>query len=601
MWEWNEKKWNTWRSWLESAGTRVKQWMEQGPEQGPEASVLGQRNRDIASSAMAVIFYVMFIAFTWQGIYMQSLAFFTGEDTGMPGNSEVIPAEQAGPAVWSVVWVLCAMTLYAFALANPHSEPERAGGQLLHQNLQGVGLPACRHLWTVPWWAQAALLFLFSYYIRLQVVALIGHDTMQVMDFERVFYVSLQDAPVFADVQGVNFYRAFPNWALHVKLLHLLNINFGGDPLTGIMCNVAVSSLSVVLLYLIVYFATNKDVFAVIAALIFGCWPFYLYYMILLTPDFNFVFLCLLSLLIIVVCHRFAKPLWMKTCLYGLSGIVLAIAGFFKSVDKILIIALLIAAVLAAVACGKFDRRRVLSALLVAAVFFAAWIGTGKVVYKEIEGYVGGNVNDNVAPYFMNVGMNYETSGQWSQDVLDEYLGAIKENNYDFKTVNAEMKEKLKDRVEILKHNMKADPETIWDFFGSKIEKGWSNNEGIRFIMQTIDPKNPLHDMGFYDKYYPQIQAYQVVVAFLMALGGAAALLTRERKIVLVCALMVFGFALLLLISEVQPRYKTVVFPFMSVVAAYGVYVVIQSAQLIILGGIKGLADKRNAEGEIAH
>lgn len=574
--------------------------------------------RDMISGAMAVIFYLMFAAFSWYVVYLKSLAFLTGEDTGIPGNPEVIPAKMIEPAVWSAVWVMAAIAAYAFFFANPDRRLGHAGERLSRQDLRGKRLRRRGHVWTLPWWIQMVLLFAFSWYIRMKVIELIGHDTIQIVDFERVFYVSLQDAPVFADVQGINFYQAFPNWALHVKLLHLLNINFGGTPLTGIMCNAVVSSLSVVLLYLVVYFATNKDAFAVISALIFSCWPFYLYYMILLTPDFNFVFLCLLGLLLIVVSYRFIKRLWLKACFYGAAGIVLSLAGFFKSVDKILIIALFIAAVLGAIACGRFHSKRVLSGLLVVVVFFTAWAGTSKLTYKMIEGYVGGPVNTNVAPYFMNVGMSVDTYGQWSQEVLDEYLGDIKETDYNFSLVNTRMKNRLDGRVQEVKDKLKADEELVqewkeeggkrpegtpkskWDFFDVKLQKAWANNEGIRFIMQTINKENPLYDTEFYDAYYAQIQAYQVVVAFLMTVGALAALLMRDRKAVLVCALMVFGFALLLLLSEVQPRYKTVVFPFMSVVAAYGIYAVIRPVQLMISTGLDRLmAGKLAKKAEI--
>ena len=38
----------------------------------------------------------------------------------------------------------------------------------------------------------------------------------------------------------------------------------------------------------------------------------------------------------------------------------------------------------------------------------------------------------------------------------------------------------------------------------------------------------------------------------------------------------------MLLLSEVQPRYKAVVYPFMAVVAAYGVYCIIQPIWLLL-------------------
>ena len=60
----------------------------------------------------------------------------------------------------------------------------------------------------------------------------------------------------------------------------------------------------------------------------------------------------------------------------------------------------------------------------------------------------------------------------------------------------------------------------------------------------------------------------------------------------MVSALMVFGFALLLLLSEVQPRYKTVVYPFMAVVSAYGIYCLIQPLWLMIRACYKKINHK---------
>ena len=567
-------------------------------------SIPHERLRDGISGVMAIAFFLLFLLFVWYGIYQKSLDFLSGADTGIPGNPEIIPQDMIEPAVKAVVRAFAVMTLYAFLFANPDQALGHAGERLSRQDLRTQKISGRRHLRTIPWWAQALILFAFSYWLRMKVIALIGQDTIQIMDFERVFYISLEDAPVFADVQGVNFYQAFPNWALHVKLLHLLNVNFGGTPLTGITWNAAAASLSAALLYLVVYFATEKDVFAVLSALIFTCWPFWLYYTILLTPDFNFVLLCLFGLLILVISYRFVSVTWLKVCLSAAAGIVLSLAGFFKSIDKILLIALGIVWVLSFIAYGRFDRKKALCGLLSVIVFFGAWAGTGRLVYRLIEDYVGGPVNRNVAPYFLNVGMNVDTYGQWSEEVLNEYLSGIRQTDYDFEQVNAQMQKNLERRVEEVKAKMKADgaqaadktdgtageePASRWDFFDVKLEKAWANNEGIRFIMQTINPGNPLYDIEFYETYYAQIQAYQVVAAFLMMAGGLCALLMRDRRIVMVSALMVFGFALLLLLSEVQPRYKTVVFPFMSVVAAYGIYGVLRPVQLMILTGFRKL------------
>jgi len=379
-------------------------------------------------------------------------------------------------------------------------------------------------------------------------------------------------------VQGINFYRAFPNWALYVKLIHCLNVHFGAVPLTGIMWNAIASTASVVLVYLIVYLASGKDVLAILSALLFSINPFYLYYEILLSPDFTFIFLCLGALLVFVSAWRFTKSIWIRLPAALVFGVTLALSSFFKSVDKVLIIALIIVLILQWIARGRFTKERAMKWAAIAAVFIVGYSATMSYSYNYIDNYVSGNSNRDVSPYFLNVGLNAEHGGQWSQEVLDVYLGLIREYDYDFDIINEKMKDHLDEVIEAQKLQVASgeNPDLWTDFMEYKLRKAWGNNEGLRFVMNTINKENPLAGMAFYEEYLPVVQAFTVATGFLMFLGGIGGLLTRERKTVMVSALMVFGFALLLLLSEVQPRYKTVVYPFMAVVSAYGIYCIIQ-------------------------
>ena len=204
--------------------------------------------------------------------------------------------------------------------------------------------------------------------------------------------------------------------------------------------------------------------------------------------------------------------------------------------------------------------------------------------YDYIDNYVSGNSNRDVSPYFLNVGLNEKHGGQWSQEVLDVYLDLIREYDYDFDVINEKMNEHLDEVIaEQNRQVTSGEHPDLWkDFMEHKFRKAWGNNEGLRFVMNTIHEDNPLAGMAFYEEYLPVVQAFTVVTGFLMFLGGIGALITRERETVMVAALMVFGFALLLLLSEVQPRYKTVVYPFMAVVAAYGIYCIIQPIWLLL-------------------
>lgn len=513
--------------------------------------------REVISSGLAVCFYILFILFAWFVAYQMSLEFYTGENVAMPDNPRMIPDEVLEPTMHFVVQWILGISVYAVVFGNVKK---------------------------IPWWVHALLIGIFSWVIRMDVIDLIGRDTLQILDFDRVFRMSLLEGPIFADVQGVNFYRAFPNWAIYVKLIHCLNIHFGAVPLTGIMWNVIASTASVVMLYLIVLLASKQNVLAILSALLFSINPFYLYYEILLSPDFTFIFLCLGALLIFVSAWRLTKKLWIRVPAAFLFGMTLAFSSFFKSIDKVLIIALVIVLILRWIARGRFTKEWAKKWVVLAAAFIIGYGGMMSCGYHYIDNYVGGNSNRDVSPYFINVGLNAEHGGQWSQETLDVYLGLIRDYDYDFEIVNEKMNEHLDGVIAEQNRLVRSGEEPdLWkDFLEYKLRKTWGNNEGIRFIMNTINQDNPLYGMAFYEAYLPVIQAFTVVTGFLMFLGGVGALITRERKTVMVAALMVFGFALMLLLSEVQPRYKAVVYPFMAVVAAYGVYCIIQPIWLLL-------------------
>ncbi|MBR7148455.1 MAG: hypothetical protein IKD13_06455, partial [Firmicutes bacterium] len=287
---------------------------------------------------------------------------------------------------------------------------------------------------------------------------------------------------------------------------------------------------------------------------------------------------------------------WLRVPAALLFGMTLAFSSFFKSIDKVLIIALAIVFILQWIARGKISKDRVMKWAAIAVAFVIGYSGMMSYSYNYIDQYVGGNSNRDVSPYFINVGLNAEHGGQWSQEVLDVYLGLIREYDYDFELVNEKMNEHLDGVIEEQNRLVTSGEEPdLWkDLMEYKFRKAWGNNEGIRFIMNTINQENPLAGMAFYEAYLPVIQAYTVVTGFLMFLGGVGALITRERETVMVAALMVFGFALLLLLSEVQPRYKAVVYPFMAVVAAYGIYCVIQLVWLLINKNVRKIGHEKD-------
>lgn len=564
--------------------------------------------RKLTSGSLAVCFYILFFLFAWYVAYQMALEFYTGENVGMPGNPKIIPQEALKPAMDFVVRRILLISLYACVFGNwlVQRRPRRREERTLSEKRKGIGkwlkavfFPRRSHVWTIPWWIQAVILTAFSWHIRMEVIEWIGQDTVQILDFERVFEMSLKEGSIVAEVSGVNFYRAFPNWALYVKLIHCLNAHFGMVPLTGILWNVVASCASVTMVYLIIYLASGRDVLAIISALLFSLNPFYLYYEILLSPDFTFILLCLTALLILTAAWRLTKDWRLRMAAALPFGAALSLSSFFKSIDKILIIALVIVFFLRLLARGRLTKQKIIRGLCTALVFAVSYSAVINLGYAYIDDYVSGESNRDVSPYFLSVGLDAKHGGQWSQETLDLYLGLIRDYDYDFDRVNEEMKTHVKKVVKEQNRLASSQKEPgLWrDFMEYKLRKAWGNNEGLRFVMNTINEKNPLTGLAFYEDRLPEVQAFTVATGLLMALGAVGAIFRREKGAVMVSALMVYGFALLLLLSEVQPRYKTVVYPFMAAVSAYGIESLLFPVRLAVVGGLRRLRKKEANEG----
>ena len=51
----------------------------------------------------------------------------------------------------------------------------------------------------------------------------------------------------------------------------------------------------------------------------------------------------------------------------------------------------------------------------------------------------------------------------------------------------------------------------------------------------------------------------------------AKSFITNEKQLIFYCAVAIFGFILLLMLSEAQPRYKCVFYPLLSILVADGI------------------------------
>lgn len=390
------------------------------------------------------------------------------------------------------------------------------------------------------------------------IIISIGIDTNQVSDFNTAFLNSKEEVPNV-------WYRIFSNWLLYVKYLQV----FVSTPLTGIVLNALLTAASSVLIYSLMLLYGFKTRVAIMASLIFIFWPAHLFYIILLSPEFVNIFLVLVALNLFKLAAIKLENKYISWPLFMAASAVLAVGGFFKSIDAIALIAIGIVALLNVLQHSTNDRpvrlywKRYAAVLLIVIVsFFISKHG----IYAYLDSYAGAKVNRDTTPHFIYVGLSPFTNGSWSREAANVYEIYVKENNFDFDAAKKLTYEQLSSEI-------KEHKNITLSMLNAKMDRAWSNNAYLYFVNQTInnDKASAMNRDYWLDNYSPMVQLYWMGVCILTTIGAVATVFVKKgNDLLLFSSLIVFGFALVLLFIENQPRYKCVLYPYMSILAACG-------------------------------
>ena len=412
------------------------------------------------------------------------------------------------------------------------------------------------------------MLFLTALLLRLFVVLCMGFGTNQISDFQMAFSSAGEPIPI-----DLSYYKAFSNWGLYSAYLRLITSVFGYSEFTGIIFNAILSSLSVVLLYFICALSFRRLSVALLASALFNFFPSHLLFTIVLSPDFVNLFLILLAVFILCIARRrFREKLIKKLLLYAAAGGILGLASFFKLIDKIVFVALAITMVIDWLSDIREKNpeiplwKRLLNGRTAAVLLsFLCSLDVIQAGFAYLDYYVGERVNRSAMSHFLYMGLNPFGEGRWTEKTAI-YVKVVENNSFDYEKADRVMYDRL--RYEVREHQ-----NLNFEFFDKKADTAWGDTNYLYFIDSTMnkEKKAAVNRWEWLMAFIPFSEAYYVMVAFLLGIGALCALLRRERGMAFFSGLIVFGFALLLFVSEVQPRYKTVVYPYMLIVAAYGV------------------------------
>ena len=241
-----------------------------------------------------------------------------------------------------------------------------------------------------------------------------------------------------------------------------------------------------------------------------------------------------------------------------------------------------------------FSLKSVLMTVLSILILVTGWSGMKSILHDYVEDSLGAEISSNTFAHFLFVGLHPDGNG-YINDTTRKYVDYVLKTNFDFEKADELTYEELKEAID------KAGKKKMLNLFVKKIQDEWKNDiHPQAFLEQYWEPSETITNIHTRDKILSYAKtasqfAYLILIMFT-AVGSIVCLLYyRDNKALLFINLYIFGFAALLIISEIQSRYKCIIIPFMMITSAIGIRFTLSKTSLLISKVISFISKKRLA------
>lgn len=415
-------------------------------------------------------------------------------------------------------------------------------------------------------------IFLTALFLRLFFIAAFQEQLGPFSDFKNVWdmangYVADQ----------INYYSLFPtyvNWANFER--YCIGI-FGENFFNIIILNCILASGTAVIIYLIGRIVLSDESYAVLAGLLYSFLPSNIAYCATATPEFLTITLNSIGILLFV--RTFEQRGYRQVLAAGLGSVFIGIGSAYKSFGIIIIIAYWISVIiqLSIGYCAEIKgtchiKKEMMVLLCLLLVTLGGYRLSRSYILSDTENKFGVELDYAASmPHFLLIGLNTEAEGRIGMGTLSrlyytEYLG----NGHDLNAAKQYAKDILaedwKNHAGAVVPNLLK--KMIWAFQDDvQPLRYYNTNAGI-------DPNTRFGESiyTFTTKYAGTLSQLYYWLLFLFATIGCI-LYWQKGKIY--CSreffmLIVFGYFCLMIISEVQSRYKCLIMPYLCIQSIMG-------------------------------
>ncbi len=486
---------------------------------------------------------------------------------------------------WSFVWEGHDYDFYFL----PHISRYLFGGGLFLAFLTLAFVILSRLYCAHPKISGAVGVFLLVLLSRVIIVAVFGGMTSPISDFAWSWERACRGVAIVAEDCQHHF---FPWWMNYSMFEYSLVSVFGEHFIIVLVSNAVFDAVTAAMIYFIAFMLFRCRKVATIASLLYACYPPSLVYVLTATPE-HFCIACFT-----VVAGAFIAYVTRARRLSNVSqffvallvGVVAGLGNLMKPILPIFLVAMSICLVVDVVLHIDNRVRRMWMHLLVFGCFFAAQICTYTLVLSYTESLFGIDLSHvNPTPHCVCVGLNRQGEGQIHLGPLSRQWSSMMSEGCPREKANQEV-------LKLIVDDWRGNMDEILPFLLKKMVWAWQDdNMPFKYFIDQTGPKVAIklgvdkdevqlkstciyrpeasQRVKWMDVIRQSIQTGAFIWYFVIMILGVIGVVWCMRTYsgewhYAFIALLILGYACMIVLSEAQSRYKCLIMPYVLILIA---------------------------------
>lgn len=484
---------------------------------------------------------------------------------------------------WSFVWEGHDYDFYFL----PHISRYLFGGGLVFAFLTFSFVMLCRLCCAHPKIYGSVGVFFAALLLRMVIVAALGSMVSPISDFALSWERACRGGAIVA-ADGSHLF--VPAWMNYSMFEYLLVSIVGERFIVVLITNAFFDATTATMIYCIAFMLFRCRIVATIASLLYVCYPPSLAYVLTATPEhLSVACFAVVSASFIAYVTRIRGLTY--TCVLSLLvGVVAGVGNSMKPILPIFGVAMSICLIVDVVLRLDNRIRQTYKHFLVLGCFFVAQICTSTIVLSSSESHFRLDLSHvDPTPHYLCVGLNRQGEGQIHLGSLSRQWASRVTAGYSSDRAN---KEVLKMIVDDWRGNL----DKILPFFIKKMVWAWQDdNMPFKYVIDQVGTKAAMklgvdkdevqlkstclyrpeasQRVKWMDVIRQSIQTGVFIWYFVTMILGVVGVVWCVRTYsvewhYVFIALLILGYACMIVLSEAQSRYKCLIMPYVFVLIA---------------------------------